>query len=196
MGRIYKSFMVETPRGKAKSEAKIDSGADITLVRRDVGKKIGVDVDNGGEPIVIGGLGGRVLGFEVPAKVTIGQASAQLKVVVPFGRYDAETDKIVPVSQKENLIGHDFLQATRAKIDFSRHHDDAFVDGETRVDDVVRLKITRAEAKAFREWVKRQSSPTVRRSTKKTITRHHVTKRSPAQLEREIAEALNKKVRQ
>jgi hypothetical protein len=185
MGRIYKRFTVENPRtrGKARAMAKIDSGADVTLVRREVGEQIGVDIDND-EPIAIGGIGGRVLGFEVPAKVTIGRSSARLKVAVPIGRYDAKTRKITAVDQKENLIGHDFLQATQAKIDFTREIDDAFVEGETRVDDVVRLKITPAEASALREWVRQRGERGGRR--------HHSTKKTAAQLDREIAEAVAK----
>src|SRR5207249_11502875 len=139
----YKQITVESLRtqGKAKAKAKIDSGADVTLVRRDVGEQIGLDLEND-MPIAIGGVGGRVLGFEVPAKVTVGRSSAQLKVAVPIGRYDAKTRQIRTVKQDENLLGHDFLQATGAKIDFSRGHDDAFVEGESRVDDVVKLRIT------------------------------------------------------
>ncbi len=118
MVRIYKQITVENLRtqGKATTKAKIDSGADVTLVRRDVGEQIGLDLEND-LPIAIGGVGGRVLAFEVPAKVTVGRSSARLKVAVPIGRYDAKTQQIRTVQQKENLLGHDFLQATRAKID-------------------------------------------------------------------------------
>lgn len=191
MGRIYKQFTVENllTRGTASAEAKVDSGADVTVVRRDVGEQIGVDIQTA-LPIAIGGVGGRVLAFEVPAKVTVGRSSAQLRVAVPIGRYDAKARKITPVQQKENLLGHDFLRATRAKLDFSsaprrrdsrRRLDDAFVEGETRADDVVRLNISRAEVKALEEWVRRQPR---RRS------QGHSTKKSSGQLDREIAEAL------
>lgn len=185
MGRIYKRFTVENTRtnGKASAEAMIDSGADITLVRRDLGEQIGVDIDTD-QPIAISGIGGRVLGFEVPAKITVGRTSAPLRVAVPIGRYDARTRKITAVDQKENLIGHDFLQATRSKIDFSRPIEDAFVGGAKHVGHVERVKITAAEARALREWAAQQP---------KAHRHHATTKKTRAQLDREIAETVVKR---
>lgn len=185
MGRIYKQVTLENLRtqGKATAKAKVDSGADVTLVSRDVGEQIGLDLEND-MPIAIGGIGGRVLGFEVPAKVTVGRSSAQLKVAVPIGRYDKKTQEIRTVKQKENLLGHDFLQATKAKIDFSRGDADAFVEGETRADDVVKLRISRLEALALDKWA--------RHETARGRGRSHSTKKSSRQLDREIAESLAK----
>lgn len=67
--------------------------------------------------------------------------------------------------------------------DVSRSIDDAFVEGELRVDDVVRLKITRAEAKALREWMRQGKRS---RRTRKTPS---------AQLDHDITEVLSKKIR-
>jgi hypothetical protein len=186
MGRIYKQITVENLRtqGKATTKAKIDSGADVTLVRRDVGEQIGLDLEND-MPIAIGGVGGRVLAFEVPTKITVGRSSARLKVAVPIGRYDSKTQQIRTVKQKENLLGHDFLQATKAKIDFSRGDDDAFVEGETRADDVVRLRITRLEANALDQWARSEAA--------RGRSRSHSTRKSNRQLDREIAESLAKR---
>ena len=186
MGRIYKQITVENLRtqGKATAKAKVDSGADMTLVRRDVGEQMGLDLEYD-LPIAIGGVGGRVLGFQVPAKVTVGRSSAKLKVAVPIGRYDKKTQQIRTVSQKENLLGHDFLQKTKAKIDFSRVSDDAFVEGDTRADDVVKLKISRLEANALDRWSRQEAA--------RKRGRSHSTRKSSRQLDREIAEALAKR---
>jgi hypothetical protein len=144
----------------------------------------GLDLEND-MPIALGGVGGRVLGFEVPAKVTVGRSSARLKVAMPIGRYDRKTQKITPVKQKENLLGHDFLQATKATIDFSRGDDEAFVEGELRADDVVKLRISRLEALALDRWATAEAA--------RRRGRSHSTKKSGRQLDREIAEALAKK---
>jgi len=168
MGRILKKFTIENVHGKSTDIGKIDSGADVTLVRLDIGRKLGVDPAIAEKLIAIGGIGQqRLIGIEVPAQVRVGRASATLTVVVPIGRYDAKTKKIKAVSQQHNLIGHDFLQATKSKIDFSRPIDDAFVEGDLRVDDVVRLKITKQEKAAFREWARSQTPTAKRRAPRR-----------------------------
>lgn len=152
MGRIYKKFTAENALGKAGATGQIDSGADITLVSLSIGRKLGLDPATS-PTIAIGGIGRqRVVGFEVPVRLRIGRSSANLKVAVPVGTFDDKRGKLVLNAQKRNLIGHDFLQATKSRIDFSKPHSQAFTEGAVgpEVNEVVRLKITAAEVKALR----------------------------------------------
>jgi hypothetical protein len=90
-----------------------------------------------------------VVGFRVPATVRIGDSAADLNLAVPVGTLDP-SGRFVAFEQRRNLIGHDFLQATGAKLDFSRPHSHAFVE----VDDVELLRITAEEDRALRAWAR------------------------------------------
>ncbi len=172
MGRIHKRFTVRNEHGQASAVGKVDTGADVTLVRLDIGRRLGADTLTS-KGVTIGGIGGqRVVGLEVPATVKIGASEAQLALAVPVGVVDNHGN-FTPRAQKINLIGHDFLQATGAALDFSRSGAQAFVEG-ARVDYAELLSMSAEEERAFRKWVIKQYPDLRRRASRKK--RRHIYK--------------------
>ncbi len=88
--------------------------------------------------------GGRISGFEFPARIIVGDREADLDVFVPIYRGQGKQRKLI--REERYAIGHDFLQKTKAQLDYSRPHEQVFqgltLDRE--------LPVTRAEAKALR----------------------------------------------
>ncbi len=171
MGRINKSFTVRAGGVQVRSVGKVDSGADVSLVRLDIGRRLGIDPATS-DVIAVGGIGNqRTVGFSLPATIEIDGSEAKLDLAVPVGTVDAR-GHLTTFEQKNNLIGHDFLQATGARLDFSEGRG-RFVAGKCtqRVDDVELLKITPREERALRAWMIRNLSPRRKRKTRMTRKR-------------------------
>lgn len=117
MGKIIKSFTATTATGKIRREGKIDTGADRTIIPFRDACLLGLDTT--AAPIrAMGTATGRMSGFLIPARVQIGKRVGTVQIFVPV--FD---DRGAPISRKHSLVGHDFLQATKAMLDYSKPHE-------------------------------------------------------------------------
>jgi len=106
--------------------AVVDSGADVTTLNQDTACELGLDMSSAPTVRMQAPGGVTLIGFELHnVHLKYKQREATLsKIFVPHSieLEDGERifkDKIPP--NDEQLIGHDFLQAAKAKIDYSNH---------------------------------------------------------------------------
>lgn len=108
MGRVYKTFSARAGGRRVRGKALVDSGADRTVIDKRMACVIGLDTESA--PLERArGFGGKVLyGYSLPVEVKIGKRKATVNAFVP-----SEGDA--------RVIGHDFLQASKAKLNYARH---------------------------------------------------------------------------
>ena len=73
----------------------------------------------------MGGAGdARLLGYLLPVKLRVGSRTGSVEAFIPVGVVRTGINTLF--SQQRNLIGVDFLQASGARLDFSRAHRGVF----------------------------------------------------------------------
>jgi len=145
MGRIIKEAVISHGVRIVRVHAKVDSGADVTLLAADDADRIGFDQCQGREAAVSGitreskddryATTTRLCGREFTVTIRIDDREATIAALVPLWQISVRTDKqtgkekVVSKADgrlRRSLIGHDFLQASRAKLDYSVPHSQAF----------------------------------------------------------------------
>jgi len=152
MGRILKPFTATTPGHRVAGVARIDTGADRTVLQPALARQLGFDPDSAPEGAVWGVGRTRVPGHYFRARISVGGAETELEVFVPAGPL-GKAGTIKHQEQGRNLIGADFLQKTGRRLDFSRRHSEVLQDGG-EVGEVEETTITPEESAALRAWAK------------------------------------------
>ena len=147
MGRVIKKFTVARKGEEAEGRACIDSAADRTIISRAVACKLDIDFETA-KLAAVSGVGGRLVGYEVPVTIDVGEHGARVKAFVPAGRL-TDDGEIAPARQR-SLIGHDFLQKTGAKLDYSRQHSQVFSGLPEVPTPLKHERVTAAERRALR----------------------------------------------
>lgn len=125
MGRIIKKFTAVRGTKTSTGTAQIDSGADQTVLGVQHAHRLGIDLCTTPSATLVGVGKGRLMGVESVVRVTIGKRTANVAAFVPLVRVLPSGKRQLATSE-ENLIGHDFLQVSGAKLDYSKEHRDVF----------------------------------------------------------------------
>lgn len=121
MGKLTKLFKAKTTKGSANGRGKIDTGADVTILRWDIACALGLDISKA--PLAaMGTATGRMTGFNLPIELSIGNKKGKLTAFVPMFKVDG--DKMERIQVTNNLIGHDFLQEAKVKLDYNKPHNE------------------------------------------------------------------------
>lgn len=153
MGRVYKDFTAQFRRRVISTCGQIDSGADITVFSIEDACRLGYDLRKQRKWEQVAGIGGSVAGPRVRVRIRIGSRAATVQAFVPVVRVKAR-GRTVPYSAP-TLIGADFMQASRAKLDYARQHGRVFSGVETS-------PLTVTTPTPAPAWVARQGRRTVR----------------------------------
>lgn len=126
MGIIRKRFKLRRGADRGVVTATVDSGADITTLNLETACGLGFDPASAGPKRSMDAGESRVVGHYLrDVEITHGKRTAKLaKVFVAVGaEWDSESGiKRKPMDpHAEQLIGHDFLQAAGAELDFKNH---------------------------------------------------------------------------
>ena len=105
MGRIYKKFVVSTAAGRSSSKAKVDSGADQTILSLKVAKQLGLDVCRAPLATMRSVGDGRILGVKLAAKMEVGEHVASLTPLVPLYRRKSNRS-LEKINRNRNHNGH------------------------------------------------------------------------------------------
>ena len=120
MGRIVKSFTARTASGKVTGEAKIDTGADRTIIAYPLACRLGLDIDTAPRAAMSTAGGHRLVGFSLKADIQIDSRRARVDAFVPLGTLGSDNNfRKVPA---RSLIGHDFLRRSGTQLDYSKPH--------------------------------------------------------------------------
>lgn len=149
MGRIIKRFSAKTSKGAVKGSAKIDSGADSTILRFDAACELGLDTKNDKIGAMRAADGGRLTGFYIPIKLRIDARQAEIEAFVPVF---VNSQEMLEKDQK-HLVGADFLQEAKVILDYSKPHKNVFGSPGFRPD-WQPTKITPEEIKLLRRRAK------------------------------------------
>lgn len=123
MGKLTCRATFTTRTGTIRRNGKIDSGADYTVIGWSDGCRLGLDPATA-QTAAIGGIGqARLAGFLLPTTITVQKHSADIVVFVSYHRIIGRSSPALkPIRGKTPvLIGHDFLQAVGAVLDFKQH---------------------------------------------------------------------------
>jgi hypothetical protein len=125
MGRIVKPFTVTYGNTSVSDSAQIDTGADMSILKRELAKQL--EISESDVTLSLGeGVGkGGIFGIEIPVKIRVEDSEAAVTAFVPLAEI-SEDNKAKDMDAKNNLIGVDFLQATGAKLDYSKPHKSVF----------------------------------------------------------------------
>lgn len=121
MGEIRLRFKAQRGTKREIFTAFVDGGADMTNLNLDTACELGLDTSR--PPAAQMKLpGGAILrGYELSnVELSRGRRRAKISVFVPVEVQIGKTRRKVPPDD-EQLIGHDFLQAAGAKVDYSTH---------------------------------------------------------------------------
>lgn len=136
MGRIRRRFRASNGAGKVTGQAKIDSGADRSVLPFSQARRLGL-LTSGRLPTEVAETAGgsaRLYGFSIPVTIEVrrdgggGILRATLQrpgVFVPTheavpGHEDETPPPLRPLAKEpEALLGHDFLQGAKAKLRYS-----------------------------------------------------------------------------
>ncbi len=143
MGRVLKKTSFRTKQGAITSRAKVDTGADWTILDVKAAKALGLDVCTAPDA-VMKTAAGRLVGVRMPTRVGIGRYSAVVNVFVPL----LVGKDLRLTSQRRRLVGHDFLQKAGVVLDFSKKHRHVLSGAEAAG------KATAAERRAIRAYGK------------------------------------------
>lgn len=127
MGKIKLRFHAKRAGHTEVFSALVDSGADITNLNKATACNLGLDVSTAPEMTMETAGGVKLVGYELrDVHLRQGRREATLpRVFVPkhAEMIGPKGEKIVELAgdNEEQLIGHDFLQATKAKLDFDTH---------------------------------------------------------------------------
>ncbi|MBI5487103.1 MAG: hypothetical protein HY905_07200 [Deltaproteobacteria bacterium] len=124
MGRIIKEFIAEACGARATRTGKIDGGADRTVLKPDVAEELRLDTRTAQPHSVWTASGQEVMGHIFRVRLTVDQRTAEVDAFVPVGA--VSTSGELESVQPRNLIGTDFLQASQAKCDYSKPHEEVF----------------------------------------------------------------------
>lgn len=128
MGRLTKRFTAKTAEGSATGSAKVDTGADQTILGLKKAKQLGVDVCTAPIASMRSVGDARILGVRLPVDLRVGEREATVVAFVPLYR-QRKSGALEPVRRDRNLIGHDFLQLSKAALDYSKPHAEVFSGG-------------------------------------------------------------------
>lgn len=120
MGKIIKRFTVSSTNGRSSGMAKIDSGADRTILGLHHVRKLGYDICAAPNAVMRSVGDGRLLGATVPVRLRIGRKEGVVQAFVPLFRR-GKRGTVENVRKTRTLIGHDFLQSAKAVIDYRKH---------------------------------------------------------------------------
>ncbi|MFA6094224.1 MAG: aspartyl protease family protein [Elusimicrobiota bacterium] len=171
MGRLVVPVVLVYGEKSVRTEAKVDTGADQTLITISDAERLGIDVCKG-ELQTVGGLGGgKVAGRVFDIEIWAAERRAVVRILVPTHRMVSSTDRqtgketvtFVAATRTQNLLGHDFLQDAKSKIDYSKPHNEVLsgmkADGTpipSDNPDVFELAtITPAERKAYEKQMRK-----------------------------------------
>ncbi|MBI4568921.1 MAG: retroviral-like aspartic protease [Planctomycetes bacterium] len=111
MGKIFASVEVVGERGKARVKALLDSGAGLSLIRRDVADRVSTNLHRLPEPQVLRMADGR----ESMSTSDIRLLGARLK-----GRYLPGDFYVIDDMPRQMIIGVDFLQKWEITLDMKK----------------------------------------------------------------------------
>lgn len=109
--------------------ALIDTGADVSVLPERMACDLDLKNNTTGETVVDAFGGGKIGGRIMPVTITVDGREAQIDVFVPTSRIvDDEPVRLTAEEQERAhaILGHDFLQAARAKLDYSQPHANVF----------------------------------------------------------------------
>jgi hypothetical protein len=129
MGRITKPFSAKTRVGKVSGEARIDTGADRTLIAYPLACQLGLDTATAPGSVMSSASGQRMIGFSLDTYIQVDARKARVRAFVPMFTI-GEKNKMRKLPPR-NLIGHDFLQKSGGKLDYSKPHEEVFSGGKT-----------------------------------------------------------------
>ena len=126
MGRIVKDFSIETGGGSGSDRGLVDSGASCTTLKSSLARSLGFDPKSAGKTAAAESASDDTLvGYWLPVCLKVDKREACVKAFVPIGKMKGDGSE-EPFEIDENLIGADFLQASRAMLDYSKPDDRAF----------------------------------------------------------------------
>lgn len=153
MGRIFKKFTASFGDKTVSDTAQIDSGSDVSILRPELAQRLKIDPEN--ITLSVGkGIGEQhVMGIELPVRIAIDSSAATVTAFVPVATI-GDDNKVKDIHTERNLIGADFLQATGAKLDYSRPHNLVF-SGPSEFNYFRKEKMTPAMRRLAEECVRR-----------------------------------------
>jgi hypothetical protein len=158
MGRLVVPIILMHGDETHRTEGKIDSAADHTLLAYADAIRAGFE-DCKGDMVAVGGLGGgKVIGPEFDVEIWAANRSARVRAVVPLyqqvaGRTKKSAPKYTAYQRGQTLIGHDFLQAAESKLDYSKPHAEVLSGAQPDVFESTTL--TRAERQAITKLMRK-----------------------------------------
>jgi hypothetical protein len=122
MGKVVKDIAVSYRGCKPYHvEARVDTGADATVISKAVADKLEVQILDR-KPCCVQGFDGiDVYGYTMPIEVGLDNRTESVSAFVPVYRLSDE-GKRKSVTLKTNLLGHDFLQRAGATLSLADPH--------------------------------------------------------------------------
>jgi len=116
MGRVYEKLEIRRGNKIVRVNAQVDSGADQTIVPKKHIYALGINPCEAHYFEVHGVGGGTLKGVQVNLNLTAAGKTARTKTFVPL--FDKNG---VPLTDEDTLLGHDFMQKAKVKIDYTTH---------------------------------------------------------------------------
>jgi len=124
MGIVKKEFSAQTVGEPRTGEAVVDSGAAFTTLRFDLACHLGLDTKTAARMSARSASGQLLVGYRMAVCIRVDAREACVAAFVPTARRTDRGDESFQVAR--NLIGADFLQASHAKLDYDKPHDETF----------------------------------------------------------------------
>lgn len=129
MGRIIKDFVARRSGKHHWDSAVVDTGADITVLSSLAADTLKVPEEETIEHTVRGVGGTETKGHAFLADIEVGKARARCPVFVPTKSKVVTSkgnEEFQEVESRDNLIGSEFLQRVKARLDYSKPHGEVF----------------------------------------------------------------------